>query len=718
MTVLSETILYRLLDASDTGLIGIAPDGSIALWNGWMESRSNRRRQSVLGRRLDEVFPAAGGGRVFEAVEQALADGLSSLLPQPPNGTLLPLYRDTGPGGEPEPIQQNVIVKALSTDDGKHFCFIQVTDITLVASREQLLRDQSRQMTELAEKCSAKERQVRAILNNALDGILTFDEKHRIETANRAAEAMFGYSSGGLVGKLANDIIGSRSGDTGITDLFGALEGSVKEANGRECVGRRQNDTTFPVEFSLGVTHLDGKKLYIATVRNISERKEAEHVIWRQANYDTLTGLPNRALFTDRLLQGMSRADREGDKLALMFVDLDHFKRVNDTLGHSVGDKLLVEAASRLKECLRKNDTVARLGGDEFTVILHGISKPQQCELVGLKILEYLAKPFHLDGDETFVSGSIGITLYPDDGRDIETLLRNADNAMYKAKEAGRNSLHFFTQQMHEQVHKRIAIEADLRQALPRNQMFLHYQPIVDATTLAVSGVEALLRWDHPGRGMVAPNDFISVAEETGLIVPIGEWVLRTACDQAKAWLDDGLLPGRIAVNVSSRQCRHGSWLEFIEWVLRDSGLPPDLLTIEITESVLLDGMDFRVAMCVLQDMGVHLSIDDFGTGYSSLSYLKQFPADVVKIDRTFVSDVVNDPDSAALTQAIVAMAHGLKLKTVAEGVENVEQVEFLRALGCDYLQGFYFSRPQPADAIEAYFRRNRSAPSEDSQTA
>jgi EAL domain-containing protein (putative c-di-GMP-specific phosphodiesterase class I) len=289
---------------------------------------------------------------------------------------------------------------------------------------------------------------------------------------------------------------------------------------------------------------------------------------------------------------------------------------------------------------------------------------------------------------------------------------------MYKAKEAGRNSLHFFTQQMHEQVHNRIELEADLRQALPRDQLFLHYQPIVDATTLAVSGVEALLRWKHPGRGMVSPNDFISVAEESGLIVPIGEWVLRTACEQAKAWLDDGLLPGRIAVNVSSRQCRHGSWLEFIEWVLRDSGLPPDLLTIEITESVLLDGMDFRVAMSVLQDMGVHLSIDDFGTGYSSLSYLKQFRADVVKIDRTFVSDVVDDPDSAALTQAIIAMAHGLKLTTVAEGVENVEQVEFLRALGCDYLQGFYFSRPQPADTIEAYFRRNRSAPSEDSQTA
>jgi diguanylate cyclase (GGDEF)-like protein/PAS domain S-box-containing protein len=441
---------------------------------------------------------------------------------------------------------------------------------------------------------------------------------------------------------------------------------------------------------------------YRGTGRDITEQRRVEEQIRHMAHHDALTQLPNRVLLHDRIGQAIAQAQRNSGVLALLFIDLDRFKTVNDSLGHPVGDRLLQAVAARLVTCTRSSDTVARIGGDEFVVLLGNLDRPETARHVAQKVLDALSEPVTLDGHELKVTPSVGICAYPHDGKDVETLMRNADTAMYHAKQMGRNNYQFFTQAMNDAAQQRLSLENDLRFAVERGEFTLHYQPQLDLKTGAIVGFEALVRWQHPQRGLVAPGEFITAAEETGLIGPLGEWVLHQACTQARVWQKAGQPQLQVAVNCSAQQFQREGFVEAVDRVLRETGMPAPRLELEITESVIIHHSDeVNARFQALEDMGVRISIDDFGTGYSSLSYLKRLAIHQLKIDQSFVRDISSDPDDAAIVSAIIAIAHSLDLDVVAEGVETNEQLVFLRSLGCDSGQGFLFSKPLPADEFE-----------------
>jgi len=447
-----------------------------------------------------------------------------------------------------------------------------------------------------------------------------------------------------------------------------------------------------------------------AQLGSVIRQKRSEARLMYLAQHDLITDLPNRALFHDRLQQAMRDADRYERLVAVAFLDLDRFKTINDSLGHEIGDRLLQAVAERLSACVRAADTVARLSGDEFTIVLPDLGHVDDAARVAEKIVAHFRHPFQVNGMELFVSASIGITIYPFDDTDVKGLLRNADVAMYRAKAKGRNTYEFYAAEMTAQVQEQLSLEGALRRALERNEFVLEYQPVVDVHDGHIIGAEALLRWHHPERGVIAPGSFIPLAEETGLIVPIGAWVLATACAQGAAWRAAGFDRLRLSVNISARQFLQPGLIEAVTAALGDSGFDRRWLELEITESLLLQNVDTTLhSLAALHQMGVHLSIDDFGTGYSSLSYLKRFAIDRLKIDRSFVQDIPADADDAAITTAIIAMAYKLGLQTVAEGVETPEQIAFLRDNGCDAMQGFYFSRPISAEAFTRLLRDGKS---------
>ena len=433
-------------------------------------------------------------------------------------------------------------------------------------------------------------------------------------------------------------------------------------------------------------------------IRNMAERETAEEAMAHQAQHDWLTNLPNRTLLMDRIGQAIETSRRNGTRLAVQFLDLDGFKHINDSLGHAIGDKVLQSVAKRLLGCVRTSDTVARMGGDEFVVVLSEVAHARDAGVKAKKILDALSAPHGLDQYSVSITASIGVTTYPNDGQDAEILVKNADLAMYRAKEKGPNNYQFFERGMNVRAMERQWIEASLRHALERDEFVLHYQPKINLKTGEITGVEALIRWQHPDRGLVLPLQFISVAEDCGLMLPIGRWVLRESCKQAQAWQDAGLRPIEMAVNVSSVEFRSEDFLEGVKTILKDTRLEPRYLELELTESVLMRHVEFTApALQKLKAMGVRLAIDDFGTGYSSLSYLKQFPIDSLKVDQSFVREIAAETDDATIVNAVINMSRGLKHRVIAEGVETAEQVEFLQAHGCDEGQGYYFGRPVPA---------------------
>ena len=445
--------------------------------------------------------------------------------------------------------------------------------------------------------------------------------------------------------------------------------------------------------------------------RDITDRKVAEEQVQFLAFYDALTGLPNRRLLQDRLNQALASAHRQKNKLGLLFLDLDRFKDINDSLGHSVGDLLLQKVAERLKTSARAQDTVARLGGDEFLIALTHVKDTPDAAVAAERLMDAMTAEFVIEGHTLNVSCSIGISIFPEHGADCETLIKNADAAMYSAKADGRSNVRFFTEDMNAQAVERVTLESGLRSALAEQQLFLMYQPQMDIATRRITGLEALLRWQHPELGLVPPDKFIQIAENSGLIVPIGEWVLRTACSEARKWQDEGFSAVTVAVNVSAVQFRQENFGEVIRKVLRETGLPPQRLELELTESLLLTNADLMLSVIQeLKSIGVTLAIDDFGTGYSSFNYLRQFQISKLKIDRSFIRDVAVNPGDAAITAAIISMAKSLHLKVIAEGVEDEGQMAFLREHQCDEIQGYYFSKPLAVDKVADKLRGAYSA--------
>ncbi|HLX81987.1 MAG TPA: EAL domain-containing protein [Burkholderiales bacterium] len=452
------------------------------------------------------------------------------------------------------------------------------------------------------------------------------------------------------------------------------------------------------------------RELLVRSMQYSIERKRYQVELEHQANYDALTGLPNRTLLHDRLRQAVF-AQRHVRAIAVVFIDLDHFKFVNDSLGHSVGDELLKNMSERLRAVLRDGDTVARLGGDEFVLILNDQNNEEVVFRAMQRITASINAPMQIDGKELYVTCSAGISMYPQDGPDVDTLLKNADVAMYRAKEAGRNNFQFFTTEMNQLVNERLEMEHSLRRALERREFILHYQQKVDLKTGAVSGSEALLRWLHPEWGLVRPARFIPLAEETGLIVPIGEWVVEEACRQNAAWQKEGLDPGVVSVNLSARQFRQEGLVRAVSRILTGTGLDPSGLEMELTESMVMHNAEAAIAILQgLKSLGVTLSVDDFGTGYSSLAYLKDLPIDTLKIDRSFVRDIRlgGDPGEGVLAQAIISLGHSLGLKVIAEGVETDAQLRFLARHDCDEVQGFYYGEPVVPEAFAKLLAKNR----------
>jgi len=440
----------------------------------------------------------------------------------------------------------------------------------------------------------------------------------------------------------------------------------------------------------------------VAVLNDITETRRYQEELALRANYDTLTALPNRNLLSDRASTAIVRARRYGHGMALVFIDVDNFRAINDSLGYAVGNNMLRLVGDRLRSCLREVDTVARIGGDEFVLVLGDQEDEKIISSQIQRIMAVFGKPFELGDREFFVTASVGIASYPGDGDKVEALLQNAEIAMYRAKDIGRNTFQFYTAEMNASVRERLALESWLRRALERKELLLHYQPQIDLRTNRIFGVEALIRWQHPKMGLVPPAKFIPLAEQTGLIVAIGESVLRTACAQNKAWQDAGLPPISIAVNISARQFREKNLVNLVAEIIKETGLDPRYLELEVTEGVIMHDVEEVIAVLQrLKSMGVKLSVDDFGTGYSSLSYLKRFPVDRLKIDQSFIRDVATDSDGAAIARAVINLGHDLNLRVLAEGVETQEQLEFLRAHRCDEMQGYLFNRPLSAGELE-----------------
>lgn len=537
---------------------------------------------------------------------------------------------------------------------------------------------------------------------NSMEAIVITDIKNNIIQVNKAFTEITGYSPEEAIGKNPRIL---KSGQHSPEFYRSMWEILLKTGSWQgEMMDRRKNGEIYPKWLSITVVRDEKGDIsnYIALFSDITERKASYERIQYLAHFDALTDLPNRTLLNDHLDLSIAVARRSQTQFAILFLDLDRFKNINDSLGHHAGDLLLQLVSERLKSCAREMDTVARLGGDEFVILLSSISEPNDAARVAQKVVDAIAVPFMLDGNEVNIGTSIGIGIYPDNGQDRPTLIKNADAAMYHAKESGRNNFQFFSSAMNDKAFERLSLENDLRRALKREEFFLHYQPQLDILTGKIIGIEALIRWRHPEKGLVPPNNFIPLAEKCGLIVSIGEWVLRTVCAQNMAWQKEGLPPILTAVNISAQQFKQQNFKESLVKILDDTGLPPNFLELEITESAIMENAGSVLGtLHSLKEIGLHLSIDDFGTGYSSLSYLKHFPIDKLKIDRSFVQDITEDSSNNAIIETIINMGHNLKLRVIAEGVETAEQLATLQKLQCDEIQGYYFSRPlSPEDFV------------------
>jgi diguanylate cyclase (GGDEF)-like protein/PAS domain S-box-containing protein len=673
-----ERQLHALLDGLREPLLLLGPDLRIRQANGAFERLIGRSRAELVGHPLVERLP-------LPAARERLTETLARLQAGEQDG-------------------EERLTLACSLRGGEREIELRAVPLRGATGVEAILIEAQRS-GEKGGPPSNGESWLNAVMNSVADGIVLLDPEGVVTWLSRSAEAIFDYPQDAAVGAPVDLLLLPGAGQGGLLQRLLGHPGRAP----LEVLIRRRSGELIPVEVEASSLEQGGRRSTVLVVRDITVRRQTEETLRSLAYHDPLTGLPNRLLFHDRLSQAIERARRNRQLLTVMLVDLDRFKLINDSLGLETGDQVIKGVADRLTRTLRKSDTVARLGGDEFMVMLMGTSGAEAAAKVAQKLLESLKPPLLVDGHELTTSASIGLALFPHDGDDAETLVKNADNALSRAKEQGRNHYQFYTDDMNAAAFERLMLESRLRKALEHGEFVIHYQPKVSLVDGAVVGVEALLRWFHPDLGLVPPSEFIPLAEETGLILPIGAWVLRTACQQVRRWHRMGHAGLQLAVNLSARQFQEKNLVATIRAAIEDSGLPPGAVELELTESVIMrDAPEAVRRLKELTALGIRLAVDDFGTGYSSLGYLKAFPIDSLKIDRSFVRDVDRDPNSAALAQAIIALATGLKLEVVAEGVETREQLLILKGFGCHELQGFVFSRPLPPDEFLALLEEGR----------
>ena len=538
-------------------------------------------------------------------------------------------------------------------------------------------------------------------------GYLTLDEKGLIQEANLTAADLLGIEGGLLINTLFYHYINTKD-----RDIFYLHLKKVSESKMRQSCEIRLKEKTgkeFYAQLTSIMVWYSSCYSYRTSIIDVTERKRIEEKIKHMAFHDALTFLPNRILFRDRLTLALAHAHRNKEMLAVLFLDLDRFKGINDTLGHTMGDQLLRDVANRLKGCIREEDTIARFAGDEFTLLLLGITEAEHVRNIARKILDAVKEPLMLGGHELSITTSIGIAVYPKDGEDAETLLKNADTAMYHAKEQGRNNYHFYTETMHAKSLEKMILESSLRRALDREEFVVYYQPLVNISTGKIAGMEALVRWLHPERGLILPEEFLALSENTRLIVFIDELVLYTVCAQNKAWQDAGFQPMCVAVNLSAHTFQQPNLVETVTSVLQKTGLDPHFLGLEITEGIAIQDIETTIQkLSQLSELGVQIAIDDFGTGFSSLYYLKKFPVNKLKISQHFVNGIMTDQNDKVIVELVIAMAQNLKFKVVAEGVETEEQLVFLKQRQCDEIQGYLFCKPLPVGAFEKIPMRDK----------
>jgi diguanylate cyclase (GGDEF)-like protein/PAS domain S-box-containing protein len=685
--IASEMRFRALIEQSSDGIALVGADATILY-----AAPSTER---ILGYSPDEMV----GMKTFDLIHpddrHAASQGMASLLTKPRSSQVScrRLRRMDGSWRWVESTATNLLLEPTV-----RAIVVNYRDVTERRLADEALRE--------------SEERFRSIQESALDAIITMNAEGLITSWNPQAEITFGWTSDEVVGRLLSETIippKSREDHTrGLERFQSTGEGEI--LNKRiEITALDRDGREFPVELAVVPFYRDDAVSFCGFIRDIRERKKAEETIRHLAYNDVLTGLPNRVLFEERLRMELAQARRSRQKVGVMCLDLDRFKIVNDTVGHSGGDQLLQEVAGEFAETIREGDTVARVGGDEFSFLLPGVERAEDAAVVAERVLRIIRHPRRIGGQEFRVTTSIGITIFPRDGKDAESLLRNADTAMYRAKERGRDNYQVFTPAMKASLLEMLALENDLGHALERDELIVHYQPVMDIESGRIVGAEALLRWQHPERGLVGPDEFIPLAEETGLIVPIGEWVLRKACEQATVWNTSGLGPLRIMVNVSARQVDQPGFVQVVARVLEETGVQPELLHLELTEGAVMRHVEAVVStLSELRAIGVGIAVDDFGTGYSSLGYLKRFPIDSIKIDRSFVGDVTTNQNDAAIVTTVIAMARSLKLRVIAEGVETEPQLAFLREAECDEFQGFLVSRAVPAYAFESLVRERQ----------
>jgi len=562
------------------------------------------------------------------------------------------------------------------------------------------------------------ESRLQTVLENISIGIITFDEHMIIDSCNAEILKTFGYKTGDLIGYSINLLLDNDSQQACHYQIEKLLNDTPAnhppENNQIEITGVKNNKETFDLGLSINKIQFAGKHILIAMFRDISSEKRAHEKLEQMANYDALTTLPNRILFHDRLIHAVEQAKRRQNTVGLLFIDLDRFKIINDSLGHHIGDLLLIKTAKRIRNCIREGDTVARLGGDEFTIINEDILSEEESINVAIRINEEIRKPFLIEGKEHFISTSIGITFFPQDATKVDELIRHADTAMYNAKDQGGDNYQLFTKELSDNSNKRLEIENKLRYAIENKEFELFYQPRIDLINQKISSFEALLRWKENGRYQVSPAEFIPILEDTGMIISVANWVLDEACRQINIWTGSGLPYNRIAINLSARQFKHKGFLHDIDSILTRHGILAEQIEFEITESLLIDNVEETINILqTLHKKGFHISIDDFGTGYSSLAYLKQFPIDTIKIDQCFIKNFPDDKSDIAIIESIIAIAGNLNMSITAEGIENSEQLEYLTSCGCNEVQGYYFAKPMPASTVQTWIKQYEKSKSQ-----